>query len=207
MAQRIQKAAQSKGYNQRALASASAMSPGRIHEYWNAQAVPSATAAISLANALGVSVEWLVRGSGPKVATADEIDLVEVEQIDLAFGMGGRYADLPVERAVMHFPRAWIENITATPAAQLTFALGRGDSMSPTLQDSDIVLIDRSITRVHEQDAIWALTIGDIAMIKRVRVRGDQVQLLSDNDRVPIDTAEIDEVVIVGRVIFIGRKL
>jgi phage repressor protein C with HTH and peptisase S24 domain len=171
--------------------------------------MPRADKALRIAKALETSVEWLFTGVGPQLIASDlpALDLVEVEEIDLAFGLGGQYTDCPVERTVMQFGRVWLERITPTPSALLTFALGRGDSMVPTIQDSDIVLIDRSITRVHEQDAIWALTIGNIAMIKRVRIRGDQVHLLSDSDRVSTDIAQIDEVVIVGRVIFVGRKL
>ncbi|KAI1692042.1 peptidase s24-like domain-containing protein [Ditylenchus destructor] len=91
----------------------------------------------------------------------------------------------PIETHILHFPRTWLESITSTPPALLTFARGRGDSMQPTLQDGDIVLIDRSVRTIREQDAIWALTLGDIAMIKRVRIKNDRVSLLSDNDRIP----------------------
>jgi DNA-binding XRE family transcriptional regulator len=134
-------------------------------------------------------------------------DLVAIGEIDLAYGLGGTFSDGPVEMQTLHFSRSFLESITSTPPSQLTFARGRGDSMQPTLLDDDVVLIDRSARTVREQDAIWALTIGDIAMIKRLRVRGEQVQILSDNDRVPTDEAHHEEVNIVGRVIFIGRKL
>lgn len=79
--------------------------------------------------------------------------------------------------------------------------------MQPTLQDGDIVLIDHSMRTVREQDAIWALTVGDVAMIKRLRVRGEMVRLLSDNDRVPTDDVFHEEINVVGRVVFIGRRI
>ena len=138
---------------------------------------------------------------------SEAIDLVAIGEIDLAYGLGGTFADGPVETQMLHFSRSFLESITSTPPSMLTFARGRGDSMQPTLQDDDIVLIDRSHVTVREQDALWALTIGDIAMIKRLRIRGEAVQILSDNDRVPADEAHHEEVNIVGRVIFIGRKL
>lgn len=137
----------------------------------------------------------------------ERFDLVEVYEIDLAYGLGGTFSDGPVETQVLHFPRAWLESITKTPPSQLTFARGRGDSMMPTLLDGDIVLIDRSQRTVREQDAIWAFTVGDIAMIKRLRVRNERVHILSDNDRVPADEAHPDEVNVVGRVVFIGRRI
>lgn len=138
---------------------------------------------------------------------ADMFDLVPVASIDMAYGMGATFADGAVNVEVMHFPRKWLEAMTATPAALLTWAQGRGNSMSPTIEDGDIVLIDRSDRSIHDQDAIWAFTIGDMGMMKRLRIRGEKVTILSDNDRVPPDYAHPDEMHIVGRVSHIIRRL
>ncbi len=159
------------------------------------------------ADRIGAHVTEELRRYAANASNSDELDLVEVHEIDLAYGLGGTYSDVGVESQVLHFPRAWLEGITRTPPAMLTFARGRGDSMQPTLQDGDIVLIDRSVRTIREQDAIWALTLGDIAMIKRVRVKNDRVSLLSDNERIPPDEVHHEEVNVVGRVIFIGRRI
>ncbi|RIA44085.1 phage repressor protein C with HTH and peptisase S24 domain [Hephaestia caeni] len=148
-----------------------------------------------------------IRRSLSRAENIEAFDLRPVQEIDLAYGLGGTYTDGPVEVRTHHFPRAWLESITATPAELLTIARGRGDSMVPTVLDGDMVLIDRSQRTVREQDALWALTIGDIGMIKRLRVRAERVQMLSDNDRVPPDEAHHEEINIVGRVIFIGRNV
>lgn len=196
--------------------------------------IPRADNALKIARALGVSLDWLLTGqsdvtyakaddvrkvlgersvpqsSGRAVHTAEagaELDLVTVREIDMAYGMGGTYSDVGVESQVLHFPRSWMETITRTPAEMLVFARGKGDSMQPTVQDGDIVLIDRSIRTIREQDAIWALTIGDIAMIKRVRIKGERVAILSDNDRVSPDEVHHEEINVVGRVVFIGRRI
>ena len=137
----------------------------------------------------------------------ERLDLVSIHSVRMTYGMGGSFTDDPVKVDVMHFPRQWVESITQTPASMLTFARGRGNSMSPTIEDSDIVLIDRSDRRVDGQDAIWAFQIGDIAMMKRLRVRGENVTILSDNERVPPDKAHADEIHIVGRVTHIVRRL
>ncbi|QPT08617.1 S24 family peptidase [Sphingomonas paucimobilis] len=173
--------------------------------------IAKADNAVTIAKALGCSVDWLLTGkeaTGGKLAQVDEDDeVVEVEEIDLAYGLGGTYADGPVEVRLHRMARSFVESITTTPAKSLTIARGLGDSMAPTLQDGDMVIIDRSQRTIREQDALWAMTIGDIAMIKRLRIRGERVTILSDNDRVPLDEAHHEEIRIVGRVIFIGRKL
>lgn len=168
-----------------------------------------------IADYLGVPLRWL-RGDidhfdfdtePSQRQMLDRLNLVSIERIDMAYGLGGTFSDVPIEREIEHFPRKWIESITHTPPSKLTFTLGKGDSMRPTIQDGDMVLIDRSQRSVHEQDAHWALTIGDVGMIKRLRVRGETVTILSDNKEVPPDTAHPDEINIVGRVIFIGRRV
>lgn len=142
-----------------------------------------------------------------KPADADEeFEMVEIQQIDLAYGMGGMFTDVPIEIDVLKFPKMWVQSITYSPPALLTWARGRGDSMLPTIHDGDVILLDRSQTRVTEQDAIWAFTVGDLGSIKRLRVKGDRYVILSDNPAVPDDEEHQDLVRIVGRVIFVGAK-
>lgn len=138
---------------------------------------------------------------------AQQLDLVGIEQIDLAFGLGATFADGPIGAELMHFPRQWVDAITSSPPAFLTWTRGRGDSMFPTINDGDLILLDRSQRRVTEQDALWAFTVGDLAAIKRLRIKGDRVVILSDNPTVPPDEEPIDEVNIVARVAFVGRKI
>lgn len=170
-----------------------------------------------IASALGTSVQYLSGETDDpetlmlpaltKEEMAEQLDLVPIASIDLEYGMGGTFMDVGVEEAIRLFPRGFIETITHTAPVLLTFARGRGDSMAPTINDSDLVLIDRSQRVVREQDALWAFTIGEVGMIKRLRVRGAKVMILSDNDRVPPDEASVEEVNIVGRISFIGRKV
>lgn len=141
-----------------------------------------------------------------RVAPTDDVATVGIQYIDLAFGLGATYTDLPVEIEVLHFPKVWIDSITHSPPALLTWTRGRGDSMQGTINDGDLVLLDRSKRKVDEQDAIWAFTIGDVAALKRLRVKGDRFIIMSDNELVKDDEEPIDFVNIVGRVIFVGKR-
>jgi hypothetical protein len=145
-------------------------------------------------------------GAIDDAVAAERLDLVAIQSIDLAYGMGISFTDVPIEVDVLHFPKAWIETITSSPPALLTWGRGRGDSMMPTINDHDLVLLDRSQTTIREQDAIWAFTEGDTGSIKRLRLRNDRVTILSDNPSVPPDEVHVAEIRIVGRVIFIGRR-
>lgn len=138
---------------------------------------------------------------------ADQLDLVPIAQIDAEYGMGATVIADHIEQEIKYFPRSFVEAITDSPAGSLVWARGWGDSMAPTIHSSDLILIDLSKRIVREQDVIWAAAIGDMGMVKRLRVRGEQVTILSDNPNVSDDHATADEISIVGKVIFVGRKL
>ena len=135
-----------------------------------------------------------------------DLEMVGIQHADLDFGLGAVFTDGHVEVEVLQFPRKWVETITYSPAELLTWARGRGDSMTPTIHDGDLVMIDRSQRHVREQDAIWAFSVGDVGSIKRLRVKGDKFIILSDNPAVPDDEEPQDFVRIVGRVVFVGAK-
>ena len=80
--------------------------------------------------------------------------------------------------------------------------------MQPTMLDGDIVLIDTAQKDIRQQDRIWAVAYGDLGMIKRVRrVPGGKYLVMSDNPAVaPFDVAD-DEMYVIGRVVWIGRRI
>ena len=143
-------------------------------------------------------------------ALAEEklVQLVELDQIDLKYGMGGTYTDGPVAVEKRAFSREWLQSITSTPPRHLFWATGDGDSMEPTIRSGEIVLIDRSQETPRIDDAIWAVVDGEIGMIKRMRHHSDgTVELLSDNQLVPPRRTADDELHIIGRVIAVVRRL
>lgn len=138
---------------------------------------------------------------------AEQFDLVPLAEVDISYGMGAAFVDDAPIVTVHQFPKEWLAGITASPSTSLFIARGRGTSMEPTLRDGDMLIIDRSERQVRDQDELWAFTIGEIGMIKRLRVRGEKVTILSDSSLVPEDYAHPDEVNVVGRVVFIGRRM
>ncbi|WP_296717753.1 S24 family peptidase [Erythrobacter sp.] len=137
-----------------------------------------------------------------------DTDTVELEQIDLRYGMGGTFADGPVEVERRPFSREWLRSITSTAPRHLFWAIGDGDSMEPTIRSGEVILIDRSQDTPRMDDGIWAVTHGEIGMIKRLRHRPDgTVELHSDNHLVRPQTAVDGELHVIGRVIAVVRRL
>lgn len=137
-----------------------------------------------------------------------QLDLVPVREIDLTYGMGATYLDVPVTEEVHHFPRAWLRRYTRSSPDKLFFAQGIGDSMEPTLHDSDLLLIDTDQRQLTSADRIWVLTYADCGMIKRLRpIPGGGVEVWSDKKEISPFTAYDGEIEIIGRVVAVQRKL
>jgi phage repressor protein C with HTH and peptisase S24 domain len=81
--------------------------------------------------------------------------------------------------------------------------------MEPTLLASDLVLIDHSRTSVTPQGGIYAISIDQGIMIKRIQVlfHENKLHILSDNPHYkPIET-DPAQVKINGKVIWFGRDM
>jgi len=177
---------------------------------------------------LNVPTNWLLRGGplpdteppeppppgefGTPEILADTYNIELVRQVDISYAMGdGAIVEDYPETGFMPFQRDFLRSVTRSPISRLFLATGHGESMEPTLLRSDMVLIDAAQNRVAQQDQIWALTYAGAGMIKRLRrVRGesgDKYLILSDNPSVPAQEAEYEDVHIVGKVVWIARRM
>ncbi|HWJ69145.1 MAG TPA: helix-turn-helix domain-containing protein [Sphingobium sp.] len=139
---------------------------------------------------------------------AEQLDLVEVREIDLKYGMGATELEVPVTTTVRHFSREWLRQYTGASPEHLYFAQGIGDSMFPTIWDTDLLLIDTSEQSIHLADKIWAIAYGNSGMVKRLRPMADgSIKILSDNQNVPQELAYDGELHVLGRVVGIVRKI
>lgn len=163
-----------------------------------------------IAKALGVTLEWLNGENVPSGITrhAREVDFVQLTEVDVGYGMGGgTFIEEYGERNPRVFDPTWLQEITRSPPEMLFIARGIGDSMMPTLLDNDVLIVDRAQRRITQQDRIWAVTYGDLGMVKRVRRMPDgRFHLMSDNPAISVIEAVEDEISIVGRIVWIGRK-
>ncbi len=138
-------------------------------------------------------------------------DTISVAGIDLDFGLGAAFMDQEIvesQAQALTFPRSWLRQITDSPASQLYWTRGVGNSMEPTISDGDVILIDRSKVGSTFGDLYWAIAYGQTGMIKRLRPMPDgSVKIISDNPAVPPEIAYDGELHIFGRVIAVVRRL
>ena len=107
----------------------------------------------------------------------------------------------------------WVaRRLQPTNVAALRFIHAYGDSMSPTFEDGDILLVDTGIKDPKVIDGVYVMAANDRLYIKRVRQRMDKaLEISSDNPTVKtVDVLNGDHAIdILGRVIWAwnGRKL
>lgn len=107
--------------------------------------------------------------------------------------------------------RDWVTSNLRVQPETLRVITGAGDSMSPTFEHGDLLLVDISHKRV-DIDGVYAMSANDRLYIKRVRQKiTGEFEISSDNPTVKtVDVLSGDsEVTILGRVIFSwkGKKL
>ena len=174
-----------------------------------------------IAKELGTTPEYLLGESDDRNPTVGDdrlsfhgvppersSDVVEIDHVEIGFGMGGSFIEETGEVEKRAFSRAWLREFTDAPPELLAWAKGDGDSMEPTIRDGEVVLIDRRFNQPGPDDKIWAVVVGDFGMIKRLRGRSDgTVEIHSDNPQVPMATAVDGELHVIGRVRAVVRKL
>lgn len=180
------------------------LAPARVTEMMKGQRDLSFDEAVSLMK------HYSIDGHSPSPAEQMRGQgIVFVEEVDLALGMGGgNYVELVESKGFVPFKEEWLKGLSRGELTSLRVVRGEGDSMQPTILDGDIVLIDMAQSNINAQDRIWAVFWGDLGMIKRVRrTPGGSFMLLSDNPAIsPIEAVD-GEMHVLGRVIWIGRRI
>jgi len=108
------------------------------------------------------------------------------------------------------FPSSLLRRITSAPAASLQLITVSGDSMDPTLADGDLVMIDTA-RKQPSPPGIFILDDGVGLVAKRVdavpNTTPPMLRLSSDSPAYSNYQRRLDEVHIIGRVIWFGRSL
>lgn len=175
----------------------------------------SSQKASELADALGVSLEWLVAGVEPVKIPAYSIQAYEdisevsndhakipVYQIELSAGTGATAPEFVETIYELPFRLDWVLSEGVKPENVKVMKV-KGDSMLTTLGNGDKVLIDVGC-RLVEDNRVYAIVLNDDVYVKRLfRTYNGGLDIVSDNedfDKVTIPPDELHYVYIIGRV-------
>lgn len=150
-----------------------------------------------------------IPAKGPLGPAEIHLNMVRIKQLQLGASAGpGSLADDEAAQDSMAFGAKWLKQLGSDPA-KLSLISVDGDSMDPTLCDGDDIMVDHSATERPLRDGIYVLRMDDVLLVKRLALRpSGKPSIRSDNDRYPNwDDVEPQDVNIIGRVVWTGRRL
>ena len=155
-------------------------------------------------------VDERVLGAPPH-RSAPVVELVQIPVLDVEASAGhGALAEMENKSGQFGFDEGWLRKLTPSKASSLSIIHVHGDSMEPTLNDGDEVMVDLGDGQSRLRDGIYVLRMDDALNVKRVAIepQGRRISVLSDNPAYPSWRGlERRSINIVGRVLWFGRKL
>ncbi|MBE2896768.1 LexA family transcriptional regulator [Pasteurellaceae bacterium HPA106] len=174
------------------------------------EADPTRTNLIKISEVANVSIDWLATGKSQQqaIGSSDSDDSNEdVVYIDdfreflISAGFGAINNDY-YEADKVAVESNWLHNRRLKAQDCAMFKVD-GDSMEPTLQDGQDIIVDRAKTDLRE-GKIFVLQHQGSMWVKKVRVNFDNIQLISDNNDYPpitLTSDEADELQVIGQVV------
>lgn len=155
-------------------------------------------------------VDERVLGAPPH-RSAPVVELVQIPVLDVEASAGhGALAEMEGKSGQFGFDEGWLRKLTPSKASSLSIIHVHGDSMEPTLNDGDEVMVDLGDGQSRLRDGIYVLRMDDALNVKRIAIepQGRRISVLSDNPAYPSWRGlERRAINIVGRVLWFGRKL
>ena len=142
---------------------------------------------------------------------APDRDLVFIPEYDIQLAAGsGRIPDRQRGKDDWPFSRRFLGAVTAAPPEQLSIVEVVGDSMAPKLHPQDRILINHADVN-PTPPGIFALWDGYGLVVKNVqrihRSDPEKLLLISENPVYPPYEVLLDEVTIIGRVVWFSRRM
>jgi phage repressor protein C with HTH and peptisase S24 domain len=196
------------------LARAVGVSDNAIYKWVSGRGQPSMISLVNLGKAAGVSVEWLATGRGIPAKSKPDPDIaLERSQSVLMPRHGVRAASdrssIQSSQVVdyVNFRSEWLQRTLGIDHKNLALIEVIGDSMSPTIDEGDLVLADVRET-CFKNDGVYILRNSHDLSVKRIQRQPDQsLMVRSDNSAYAPFVVSPDKIILAGRVVWVGGRL
>jgi Peptidase S24-like len=137
--------------------------------------------------------------------------LVSISSHPVAVSAGpGALVSGEIGKPSFAFEERWLRAMTSSDSSKLSIVRVQGDSMSPTLNAGDDILVDLGDAGERLRDGIYVLRVDDAVVVKRLALdpTGRRVTVQSDNRAYPDwPNCGFEEIRPIGRVIWSGRRI
>ena len=214
-------AMRTKGITQDKLAAELGISQGGLGHWLNGRREPNLDALEKMAKRLGYELADFLSDSSinieknesfPRIASKEDFAFIPFYDVKGACGDGYYNGDHVEIKKNLAFSKDWLR-LEGLQEKDLAIITAKGDSMSPTISDGAILLINSNYKRL-ESGRVYAIVINDEVRIKRLFIGvGGDCRIASDNQNktlYPDETISADALAnlhIVGRVVWMGGML
>lgn len=183
--------------------------------YERGDRVPDSEFLAQLREKTGVDLNWLTTGKRTKtpsdalIGIGPEFALLPRYDVEASAGAGmTALEELEIERIA--FRMDWLREIGLDPK-QAGLLTARGDSMSPTIPDGSLMLVDLRKGDQPRTGLIYVIVLDGELLVKRISRNVDKtIDLISDNPLYPVQKiaqVDFDKLFIAGRVFWFGRRI
>jgi Peptidase S24-like len=158
-----------------------------------------------LARYFGVDEKML----GGMASSATKAGLCLIPKLAIGASAGpGSINDAEALAGKIGFDEKWLRKLGLEPS-KLSLIRVDGDSMAPTLNHGDDIMVDNKAAQASLREGIHVIRLDDVLMVKRLaKGPAGRISVLSDNPAYP-DWPDVDgaSISIIGRVVWAGRRL
>lgn len=225
-----------KHLSQQKLADVLGVSRGYIGDIERDRSEPSSNFLTLLASKMDVSIDWILTGKGKMlkkmeyselsstaIQTQDQKSSYDFDKNKESWGQfalvpyygveasagSGRLVDQELKISDMAFRTDWLVARGLKPS-HCALIKARGDSMEPTINDGDLLLVDTLANSIKD-DSIYIVQADHHLVVKRIQQALDgSLIIISDNNRYEnqtISADQVDKVKVVGRVRWYGHEI
>ncbi len=184
------------------------ISRNTLARYEQGERLPDAAVLARVCAATGADAGWLLNGEAGVGALNDEFALVPLYSVEVSAGFGAEIdQEDPVSR--LAFRHDWLSQM-GLRATHVVAVTAKGDSMEPTLDDGDLLLVDTA-QRTLVNDAVYVIRQESLLYVKRLqRLFDGGVRINSDNTAYApevIPAERVRQLAVIGRVVWAGGRL
>lgn len=148
---------------------------------------------------------------GPPEQEAPANGLIDVKRHPVMVSAGpGAIVTEEVGKPYFAFDERWLKALTPSGPSKLSIVRVEGDSMAPTLNAGDDILVDLGDSVERLRDGIYVLRIDDALVVKRLALNptARRLTVQSDNPAYPDwPDCSLADIKPIGRVIWSGRRI
>lgn len=149
-----------------------------------------------------ISINWLFYDQIVDSLQAQTEKFIRVRYFkDIYASAGGGAENYEIDEEYLHIDQETLIRLGAISAKNVEAINVMGDSMEPTLNDGNIVFIDKTLTEISRGGIFVVATPGGL-FIKRVQLKADgMVDLISDNDAYLAESLRAEDIKVVGKIV------